>query len=106
MYSEKPANAAAAAVVNPIGDDVEPVTPGDELLRRALVIGVCLFYAAALGFLAVMWLSFGHSDLKDIVIGGFFAVSNLTTAVAGHYLGAKTATDASRPTLYRTRKAK
>lgn len=110
MFNEKPADGADLASAQgqtlQAGDPLEAVTPGDELVRRVLMIGVCAFYAVGLSFFAVMWLAFGHADLKEIVLGGFLGVSQLAAAVTAYYFGTKTATDATRPTLYRTRKAK
>jgi hypothetical protein len=97
---------SAPASSDVLAADVVPVTPGDELVRRVLMLGICGFYAVGLAFLAVMWLAFGHTDLKDIVLGGFLGVSNLAAAVAAYYFGTKTQTDATRPTVYRVKQTK
>lgn len=66
--------------------------PREQQLHYILVLGVSIVYVVALGFLAVEWLLGGHSDLKDIVIGGFGFMGSAMALIVGHYIGGQSAT--------------
>lgn len=65
-------------------------TENDTLIRTVIVLGAAGAYLLMLGFLAVMWLCFGHNDLKDWVGAGFTFLGGAAAGAVAHYAGANT----------------